>query len=111
MVQVDKPYTFEGPDGEMSLLDLFEGRSQLLIYTSSRTSLSGSAAASCPTAQSRRTRRDGPASPVYGQRARPPSPPFWRSARRATRAASPSRFTANCCSRTSMRHPCPTSET
>ncbi|MFB4289561.1 DUF899 domain-containing protein [Nonomuraea sp. ATR24] len=32
MVRVDKPYTFDGPDGKVSLLDLFEGRSQLLIY-------------------------------------------------------------------------------
>jgi predicted dithiol-disulfide oxidoreductase (DUF899 family) len=29
---VDKPYTFEGPDGPLSLLDLFQGRSQLIIY-------------------------------------------------------------------------------
>ena len=29
---VDKPYTFEGPDGPLSLLDLFEGRQQLIIY-------------------------------------------------------------------------------
>jgi predicted dithiol-disulfide oxidoreductase (DUF899 family) len=32
MVEIDKPYTFEGPDGTMTLLDLFEGRGQLLIY-------------------------------------------------------------------------------
>ena len=29
---VDKDYTFEGPDGPVGLLDLFEGRSQLIIY-------------------------------------------------------------------------------
>ena len=29
---VDKPYEFEGPDGKVSLLDLFEGRRQLIIY-------------------------------------------------------------------------------
>jgi predicted dithiol-disulfide oxidoreductase (DUF899 family) len=29
---VTKPYTFEGPDGRMSLLDLFEGRRQLIVY-------------------------------------------------------------------------------
>ena len=29
---VDKPYTFEGPNGPMTLLDLFEGRRQLIIY-------------------------------------------------------------------------------
>jgi predicted dithiol-disulfide oxidoreductase (DUF899 family) len=29
---VTDTYTFEGPDGEVSLLDLFEGRSQLIMY-------------------------------------------------------------------------------
>jgi predicted dithiol-disulfide oxidoreductase (DUF899 family) len=29
---VDKDYRFEGPDGEASLLDLFEGRRQLIVY-------------------------------------------------------------------------------
>jgi predicted dithiol-disulfide oxidoreductase (DUF899 family) len=32
MVQLDKEYSFEGPDGKVSLLDLFEGRKQLIIY-------------------------------------------------------------------------------
>ena len=32
MVEIDKPYVFEGPDGEATLLDLFEGRRQLIIY-------------------------------------------------------------------------------
>jgi predicted dithiol-disulfide oxidoreductase (DUF899 family) len=32
MVKVDKSYTFEGPDGPVSFLDLFEGRTQLIIY-------------------------------------------------------------------------------
>jgi predicted dithiol-disulfide oxidoreductase (DUF899 family) len=32
MVEVDKEYVFEGPDGKMSLLDLFEGRRQLIVY-------------------------------------------------------------------------------
>jgi predicted dithiol-disulfide oxidoreductase (DUF899 family) len=32
MVAVDKPYRFEGPDGPASLLDLFAGRRQLLVY-------------------------------------------------------------------------------
>jgi predicted dithiol-disulfide oxidoreductase (DUF899 family) len=32
MVPVDKDYSFEGPDGEASLLELFEGRRQLIIY-------------------------------------------------------------------------------
>ncbi|KAA9159353.1 DUF899 domain-containing protein [Amycolatopsis acidicola] len=29
---VEKAYEFEGPDGTMSLLDLFEGRRQLIVY-------------------------------------------------------------------------------
>jgi predicted dithiol-disulfide oxidoreductase (DUF899 family) len=32
MVEIDKDYIFESADGKASLLDLFEGRSQLLIY-------------------------------------------------------------------------------
>jgi predicted dithiol-disulfide oxidoreductase (DUF899 family) len=32
MVRMDKPYTFEGPDGTVRLLDLFEGRSQLVMH-------------------------------------------------------------------------------
>jgi predicted dithiol-disulfide oxidoreductase (DUF899 family) len=31
MVKVEKDYVFEGPDGQASLLDLFEGRRQLII--------------------------------------------------------------------------------
>lgn len=31
MVEVEKDYVFEGPDGEVSLLDMFEGRRQLII--------------------------------------------------------------------------------
>jgi predicted dithiol-disulfide oxidoreductase (DUF899 family) len=31
-VQIEKGYVFEGPDGEASLLDLFEGRRQLIVY-------------------------------------------------------------------------------
>ncbi|CAN7541368.1 DUF899 domain-containing protein [Neorhizobium tomejilense] len=30
--RVKKPYRFEGPDGELSLADLFDGRSQLIVY-------------------------------------------------------------------------------
>jgi predicted dithiol-disulfide oxidoreductase (DUF899 family) len=30
--QVDKPYEFEGPTGKASLLDLFGGRRQLIVY-------------------------------------------------------------------------------
>ena len=29
---VEKEYGFEGPDGRASLLDLFEGRRQLIVY-------------------------------------------------------------------------------
>jgi predicted dithiol-disulfide oxidoreductase (DUF899 family) len=31
-VRVDKNYVFDGPSGKVSLRDLFEGRSQLLVY-------------------------------------------------------------------------------
>ena len=32
MVEVTKDYAFEGPDGPLSLLDLFDGRRQLIVY-------------------------------------------------------------------------------
>jgi predicted dithiol-disulfide oxidoreductase (DUF899 family) len=32
MVRIDKPYAFAGPDGSVSLLDLFEGRQQLVMH-------------------------------------------------------------------------------
>lgn len=32
MVEVEKEYTFEGPEGEVTLLDLFDGRRQLIVY-------------------------------------------------------------------------------
>ena len=32
MVKLEKDYVFQGPNGQASLLDLFEGRRQLLIY-------------------------------------------------------------------------------
>src|SRR5918992_2880229 len=32
MARIDKRYVFAGPDGEASLLDLFDGRRQLLLY-------------------------------------------------------------------------------
>jgi predicted dithiol-disulfide oxidoreductase (DUF899 family) len=32
MVRIDKDYVFAGPGGEASLLDLFEGRRQLILY-------------------------------------------------------------------------------
>jgi predicted dithiol-disulfide oxidoreductase (DUF899 family) len=32
MARMERDYVFEGPDGEASLLDLFEGRRQLIVY-------------------------------------------------------------------------------
>ena len=31
-VRIDREYVFQGPDGEASLLDMFEGRRQLILY-------------------------------------------------------------------------------
>src|SRR5688572_21149663 len=32
MVRVEKPYVFEGPAGQASLVELFDGRRQLIVY-------------------------------------------------------------------------------
>lgn len=32
MVEITEPYAFDGPDGKVSLLDLFDGRDQLIVY-------------------------------------------------------------------------------
>jgi predicted dithiol-disulfide oxidoreductase (DUF899 family) len=32
MVKLDKTYTFDGPEGKRSLLDLFDGQQQLIVY-------------------------------------------------------------------------------
>ena len=32
MVRIDKDYVFEGPDGQVKLIDLFQGRRQLIVY-------------------------------------------------------------------------------
>lgn len=32
MVEIKKDYEFQGPDGEASLIDLFDGRQQLIVY-------------------------------------------------------------------------------
>lgn len=32
MVRIDKPYTLDGPDGTLSLLDMFDGRQQLVMH-------------------------------------------------------------------------------
>jgi predicted dithiol-disulfide oxidoreductase (DUF899 family) len=32
MVEIEKDYTFDGPDGVVHLIDLFEGRPQLIVY-------------------------------------------------------------------------------
>jgi predicted dithiol-disulfide oxidoreductase (DUF899 family) len=31
MVEIEKPYVFDGPDGDATLLDLFEDRRQLIV--------------------------------------------------------------------------------
>ena len=49
MVQVEKDYRFEGPGGKVSLLDLFQGRSQLVVYHFMfAPDVSGWPAAGCP---------------------------------------------------------------
>ncbi len=32
MVRIEEDYRFDGPDGEVGLIDLFEGRDQLIVY-------------------------------------------------------------------------------
>ncbi len=32
MVKIDKEYTFDGPNGKVSLIDLFQGHRQLIVY-------------------------------------------------------------------------------
>ena len=32
MVKIDKKYVFEGPDGNETLAELFDGRSQFIVY-------------------------------------------------------------------------------
>lgn len=32
MVKIEKDYTFQGPNGQLSLIDLFNGRQQLILY-------------------------------------------------------------------------------
>jgi predicted dithiol-disulfide oxidoreductase (DUF899 family) len=32
MVEIEKDYVFEGPDGDVRLIDMFDGRAQLIIY-------------------------------------------------------------------------------
>jgi len=32
MVEIEKEYVFQGPDGPLKLIDLFEGRKQLIVY-------------------------------------------------------------------------------
>src|SRR5436309_13317674 len=32
MVKIDKEYVFDGPEGKEALADLFDGRSQLMVY-------------------------------------------------------------------------------
>jgi predicted dithiol-disulfide oxidoreductase (DUF899 family) len=49
MVRIDKKYVFNGPKGKVSLLDLFEGRRQLILYHFMfALTVSGWPAAGCP---------------------------------------------------------------
>jgi hypothetical protein len=41
MFRIDKPYAVEQADGTVGLLDLFEGRQQLVIYMAKRLARSG----------------------------------------------------------------------
>jgi len=49
MVLLDKKYVFDGPNGKLSLLDLFEGRRQLILYHFMFSpAVSGWPSAGCP---------------------------------------------------------------
>lgn len=49
MARIDKAYVFESPDGPVSLLDLFDGRPQLLLYHFMYApGVSGWPSAACP---------------------------------------------------------------
>ena len=49
MALIDKKYVFNGPNGKVSLLDLFEGRSQLILYHFMFSpTVSGWPSAGCP---------------------------------------------------------------
>ena len=49
MVRIEKNYIFDGPDGKVSLLDLFDGREQLLLYHFMfAPGVSGWPSAACP---------------------------------------------------------------
>ena len=49
MVLIDKKYVFDGPNGKVSLLELFEGRRQLILYHFMfAPSVSGWPSAGCP---------------------------------------------------------------
>src|ERR1044072_3346397 len=50
MVRVDEPYEFDGPGGAVGLLDLFEGRSQLVVHHFMFAPEWDSACASCSSA-------------------------------------------------------------
>src|ERR1700710_1860823 len=67
---VEKKYRFEGPDGPVGLLDLFEGRRQLILYRFFFYAGAGPGAAAA-AARSWPTR--SPTSPT-STRATPPSP-------------------------------------
>ena len=50
---VEKDYRFEGPDGPASLLDLFEGRRQLVVYRAFYARTRSGPAWAAPSAQTR----------------------------------------------------------
>src|SRR5262249_45013044 len=64
----EKQYEFDGPDGQASLLDLFEGRRQLIVYRFLGRTSPPMPVRATPT-------RNGPAS------AAPSSPTRWRTSR------------------------------
>ena len=46
--RVEKEYVFEGPEGKQTLAELFDGRSQLVVYHFSSTRMTTSAARAAP---------------------------------------------------------------
>jgi predicted dithiol-disulfide oxidoreductase (DUF899 family) len=58
-VRVEKDYTFETDEGTKTLAELFEGRSQLLVY---HFMFGPKYTAGCPMCSPRRTRSTAPSS-------------------------------------------------
>jgi predicted dithiol-disulfide oxidoreductase (DUF899 family) len=55
--RVEKSYAFDGPDGKRSLLDIFDGRTQLVVY---HAMFAPEAAAACPQCSSWMDNFQGP---------------------------------------------------